>query len=207
MSRRHHPADAHLADYAAGRMRPGFDLVLAAHLERCAPCRQRVEMFEAAAGELMEELPETTVSDDLLAHTLALIERDPSREAEPPVPATSIVERLPLGRKTRLAPGVWVQPVEVPHDAGDRIYLLRVGAGLQGLHHGHHGAELTVVLEGSLHDGETVLNAGDFCETDTDVVHQPQAGPESHCLCLIASEGGIRPLDLVGRLVRRIANV
>ena len=167
MSLRHHPADAHLADYAAGRMRAGFDVVLGAHLERCPRCRERVSMFEAVAGELMETLPETTVSDDLLAHTLALLERDPSREPEAAPPGRSLVDRLPLGRRRNLAPGVWVQPVDVPHEAGDRVYLLRVAAGLQGLHHGHDGAEMTVVLQGSLHDGETVFEAGDFAEVDT----------------------------------------
>jgi putative transcriptional regulator len=205
----HHPADAILADYAAGRMRPGFDLVVGAHLERCAHCRARVGLFEAAAGDLMQDLEPAELSDDALAHALARLERDPVREtpASRPARPRRLHERLPLGRKLRLAPGVWVQPVDVPHERGDRVYLLRVGAGLQGLHHGHHGAEFTTVLEGALVDGEAVYGAGDFCETDADVVHQPKAGPDGPCLCLIATEGRIRPLDLIGRAVRAIANV
>ena len=52
MSVRHHPADAVLADYASGALKPGFDLVVAAHLERCPVCRATVRLFEdAKAGQ------------------------------------------------------------------------------------------------------------------------------------------------------------
>ena len=36
---RHHPSEATLAQYVAGTLRPGFDVVVAAHLSTCAHCR------------------------------------------------------------------------------------------------------------------------------------------------------------------------
>ena len=35
----------------------------------------------------------------------------------------------------------------------------------------------------------------------------PRAGPEGPCLCLIATEGRLKPLDWIGRAVRVLADV
>ena len=47
----HHADDATLMAYAAGAVTEGFSLVIAAHLEQCPRCRNRVADAESLGGE------------------------------------------------------------------------------------------------------------------------------------------------------------
>jgi len=213
VSVRHHPADAVLADYAAGTLRPGFDIVVAAHLESCARCRRHVRLFEKAAGAMMGELPPAEMSADALPQMLARLERNPpAASADAPIvarrDARSLIERLPVKRRRWLAPGVWVQPIDVPQLPGDKLYFLRVAAGLRGLHHGHSGPEFTAVVTGALRDGKTTYRAGDFIECDTEVVHRPKVlNQDGGCLCIAATEGSLKGRGFLGELIRTVAGV
>jgi putative transcriptional regulator len=198
-----HPDDAMLARWASGALRPGFDLVVGAHLEACSACRAKVRGFEAAAGELLTEVPETALADDALARALARLEREPKPFAANAEPAAGkLLDRLPRKSTRWLAPGTWVQPIDVDHLPGDRVYLLRVAGGLTGLDHGHTGIECTTVLSGALQDGDEVLRAGDFSAHGPELRHRPKALKEDGgCLCLIATEGGVRVGDWLGRMI------
>jgi putative transcriptional regulator len=202
-----HPDDAMLARYATGALRPGFDLVVAAHLETCAHCRALVRRFEAAAAELMDEAPAEPLSDDALPHILARLEREPKRYAAEP-DRRPLVERLKVGPKRWLGPGSWVQPIDTPRLPGDKVYFLRVAAGLQGISHGHEGTEATAVIYGALEDRGVVHGAGSFILETAGVVHQPtavrSAGP---CLCLIATEGRLTTRDWLAALIKSWAGV
>ncbi len=202
----HHPADAVLAAYAAGTLRPGFDLVVAAHLEGCPACRRTVRLFEAAGGELLAEAPPTDVSPDALARLLARVEQ-PS-EAAPAIDRRPLHQRLPLKPRRYLAPGVWVQPIDVPHAREDRVYFLRVAANLKGFRHGHSGTEFTTVISGALNDDGVIFRPGDFIECDTELVHQPVVEPDDGgCLCLAATEGPLRTSGLFDRVLQAVAGV
>ncbi len=226
MSASHHPDDAVLAAYSAGTLKPGFDVVIAAHLERCPACRRAVALFEAAGGDLLDEAAPTAMADDALSHLLARIERpeaapEPALEplnsrggsVSPPLLDTPrdhrpLAERLKLRRRRWIGPGAWVQTVDIDTEDGDRVYLLRVPGGMKGLKHSHHGPEFTLVLSGALRDGDTVFRPGDFVECDSDLTHQPSAEmDDGGCVCLIASEGGIAPADRLGRVVAALTGV
>jgi putative transcriptional regulator len=202
-----HPDDAMLAQYATGGLRPGFDLVVAAHLETCAGCRATVGRFEAAAGELMGEAPAEPLADDALAHMLARLEREPKSFTETP-DRRPLVERLQVEPKRWLGPGSWVQPVVTRRLPGDKVYFLRVAAGLQGISHGHEGMEATAIIQGALEDEGVVYPAGSFLLERSDVVHQPRAersaGP---CLCLIATQGRLTTRDWLSALIKSWAGV
>jgi putative transcriptional regulator len=209
VSASHHPSDAVLAAYAAGGLKVGFDLVVAAHLEACPTCRRGVRSFETAGGGLLGSIEPVAMHEDSLSHALARLEREPSPTPPPAPPADRrrLVERLPLGRRRWLAPGAWVQPVAVDHDPADRVYLLRVGPGVQTIHHAHAGPEFTYVISGALKDDGVVLHAGDFCERDTEHVHQPTVMPGQGCLCLVATQGSIIGQDWASRLIQKFAGV
>jgi putative transcriptional regulator len=209
VSVRHHPADAILADYAAGALRPGFALVTAAHLESCAQCRRAVRLYEGAAGGMLEAAAPADLEADALSRMMARLDETPQTHepliAHDPRP---LLQRLPLKRRRYLAPNAWVQQIDVPRGPRDLVYLLHVGAGMVGLDHTHSGPEFTTVLSGALHDTGEVFAAGDFVERDLDHSHRPHAvEAEGDCLCIAATEGPLKARDWLGNLIRMYAGV
>lgn len=213
MTPAHHPSEAVLADYATGVLADGPSLVVSAHLERCAHCRANLKLLEAVGGALIDELTPADMDDDALALALARIERP--EPARPPAVRRLGPEGLALpralaargvGRRRFVAPGVWVAPVPSSHPDGWRTYLLRAPTGVAVPHHGHNGAEYTVILRGAFADGGGHYGVGDFAECGESDTHHPQAeGPEA-CICLISGQGGVRAQGIL-RLVQPLLGV
>lgn len=205
MSPRHHPTADILASYAAGTLESGFGLVVAAHVERCTQCRGAVRAFEATSGSALAGLPETPVREDALARVMARLD---TAEAAPAVAdPRPLLERLRLKPKRWVAPGVWAAPVDTPHAPENRVYVLRLGAGLPAARHQHSGAEFCTVLKGAYRDELGVFAAGDFAAVEGDFNHQPRVEPGEECICLFATEGRLRPVDVVGRIAFGLADV
>lgn len=204
MKPRHHPSADVLAAYAAGTHEPGFGLVVGAHVETCAECRARVRSFEAASGAALEDLPQADVAGDALMKTLARLD---SAEALPQADTRPLLERLPVGPRKWIAPGVWVAAVKTPHAANNRVYLLSVAPGMPTARHEHSGAEFCTVLQGAFHDETGHYGPGDFASTDEHVNHQPVVEGDEDCVCLFATEGRLKPQGFLGRLAFAYANV
>lgn len=201
---RHHPADDVLATYAAGLSEPGFGLVVGAHLEGCAACRAKVSRFEAASGDALMDLPDTDVEAGALARVMARLDEAPAVATHDTRP---LLARLPLKPKKWVAPGVWAAAVDTPHAPENRVYLLRVGAGLPAARHEHSGAEFCTVLKGAYRDELGLFAAGDFASAQGDFNHQPKVEPGEECICLFATEGRLKAKDAIGRIAFRLANV
>jgi len=198
----HHPFPETLAFYAAGTMRAGFDLVVAAHLRTCPVCRAEVARLERLGGHLISEIDPVALGEDALVATLARLD-----EPSPPHPARGLDQLLSGARRRWVAPGVWTAKVDTPHHRDDRVYLLRVAPGATTARHTHEGAEFTQIMEGALEDGEVIYRAGDFVELGPDHVHRPRIYGDETCLCLFATEGRLVATDLVGRIAFAFANV
>lgn len=203
MTPHHHPSDAVIADYVAGALRPAFAVVVAAHLEGCAHCRQAAAAFEALGGAMVEDLAGAKLSDDALDRAMAGIERPYETRPASPVPAA---DRIPFGREMWIGPGMGIRKARID-DSGDLLYLLRLPAGLQTIPHGHQGQEFTAVLKGAFVDGSGRFAAGDFAEMTDEIDHQPSVSPDGECLCLIASEKPMRVKTLIGRIVHMMTCV
>lgn len=205
MNPRHHPSSDVLAAYAAGTLEPGFGLVVGAHVEMCGACRARVRAFEAASGEALSELPRADVASDALTRVMARLD-------DAPAPAEAkdtlrFIDRLPLGRRKWIAPGVWVAAVKTPHAPDNRVYLLSVAPGMPTARHEHAGAEFCTVLSGAFRDDSGRYGVGDFAATDEDVDHQPIVEGDEDCVCLFATEGRLKAKGPLGRLAFAYANV
>jgi putative transcriptional regulator len=195
----HHPSEAVLAEYASGALADGPSLAVSAHLERCASCRKAIRLFEAVGGDLLQASAPVEMQPDALALALARIER-PAPEPEPivarPGPEGLILPRAlaarGVGRRRFVAPGVWVAHAPSRSPDGWRTYLLRAPAGAVVPHHGHNGAEYTVVLRGAFADGGERFGVGDFAEHDEGDAHHPETVGPDPCICLISGRGGIR---------------
>lgn len=186
-----HPHDETLAAFAAGTLPSGASLVLGVHLRACDHCRQAVEAFGQLGGALLAREAEAAVSDELLQHTLAKLDRP----AEAAQPRAGLDHVLAHGFWIPMGPDLAVKRLSRFADAGERLTLLRASPGQALPEHGHNGDERLVVLQGAFEDDLGRYEAGDLSERGPDDRHQPIASQDGVCICLSATEG---PLRLTG---------
>jgi putative transcriptional regulator len=210
-----HPSDDTLAAFAAGHLDPGRSVVVAAHVDMCGNCRGWVRALESAGGVLLSGLAPTPTVEGALARVLARVDRgekpveaSAQRSAPADLPMLPAAARsYPIGRWQWMGPGIRWRPIEVPHETGARVFLLKAAAGTTMPHHTHTGTELTLVLRGAFaHDGG-YFGPGDLDEADNTVEHQPMVTAGEECICLVAMEGKLRLLGLVGRLMQPFVRI
>ena len=210
MTIRSHPSEATLLAYAAGTASTGDALAVAVHLQFCRECHGPVATWESVAGTLLDDMPESEMADDALARTMA---RARSRETgrEP-----GRVEKLEMGglelpraiaaagvKKRRwIAPGIWRASIPSASRGPLETYLLRLGANRKIPLHGHEGTEMICVMKGSFSDASGRYGVGDFLELDDTVLHEPVAGPEGECICIISSQAPPKMRGLLGWVMR-----
>jgi len=214
MSERH-PHDDLMLAYAAGTLAAGPSVVVGAHLEGCAHCRERVRLARSVGGALLDEMEPAPMQVDALAQVLAAIDAPTvapapaaAPGARPPLPPGMVWPRaLRHGQVSRwrlLGPGMRWSRVSLPWDPAANVFLLRIGPGRSLPQHSHGGRELTQVLHGRFGDERGEFGAGDFDEADGDVHHQPMVAAQQECICLTSVEGGMR---FDGFIARTMASV
>ncbi|WP_431111289.1 ChrR family anti-sigma-E factor [Variovorax paradoxus] len=205
----HHPDDDLLLAHAAGSLERGHSVVVASHVENCAHCQERMRVFEAVGGAMLDELPAATMAPDALARTMAAIDASPKPLATPaqaphPVlpPGMSWPRALagcPATRWRWLGPGMRWSRVTLPDDPAANVFLLRIGAGKNLPMHTHSDSELTQVLYGTFHDGRALFGPGDFDEADGSFHHQPVVQAGGECICLASVRGRVLFNGVVAR--------
>jgi len=208
----HHVSDETLLTCASGKLAAGPSVVVRAHCDMCAECRERLSDLEAVGGALLVCLSATAMSEDALARALARLNADkpdlPSkRSADVSFTGTAYPRSLArhrIGRFRWLAPGFRRSRVALNSGAEANVFLMRIGAGRMMPEHGHSEREYTLVLSGSFRDELGHYGAGDFIELDSSVEHQPKVDLDGECVCLAALEGEMRLNGFFGRLLQRI---
>ena len=206
------PTDEILMAYAAGTLKQGPALVVAAHLSLCPESRLRVRQFETIGGMVLEDIPPAGISADMLEKTLARLDDQP---VTPAIAAgrwladmpegmvlPSPLEHYDIGKWRFLAPGVQWSSIGKGGPARTRPMLLRSKPGMVLPEHTHAGTEYTLVLKGSLHDAMGDYQVGDLIIADASLEHQPTAGPDEDCICLAVVDGRLLMKSLVGRIVQ-----
>ncbi len=155
-------------------------------------------------GAALRDVHEADVAPEALAHVMARLDETPPEAIADTRP---LLQRLPLKAKKWVAPGAWVAAVDTPHAPEDRVYLLRVGAGMPAARHQHSGAEFCTILKGAYRDELGLFAAGDFAFAEGHFNHQPMVEPQEECICLFATEGRLKPHDLIGRIAFALADV
>lgn len=210
-----HPAEETLAAYAGGHLDEGRAVLVAAHVEMCAQCRSWMAALAEVGGGLLGGADRSALRPDALARTLARIESGESSPGRPaPSAAPSDVPELPasarlypLGRWQWMGPGVRWRPIGVPHDRGARVFLLKAAPGTRMPNHTHTGTELTLVLQGAFAHELGQFGPGDIDDADDSVEHQPIVSPGAECVCLVAMEGRLELLGLMGRLMQPFVRI
>lgn len=195
----HHPKELTLTEFAAGTLDEGRSLVVAEHVARCAHCRAFVAGMEQVGGTMLERAAPSPMAAG--AREAALQRLDAVPEAARPA-GKSPLEAYALGAWRWVAPGLYYRMVDVPSNAGVRVFMLKARAGTKLPRHSHTGTELTTVLSGAfIHEGGRYA-AGDCDDADQDIEHSPAVDEGEECICLVAMQGTIRLQSMLGRLIQ-----
>jgi len=220
-----HPTDTMLRAFAADELPLPLAVGLSAHCEICPECAVRLKMFEEelaqqylAPSDRADFAPATSDEaldagfDAMLADILA--QPQPVHIIELPSAQPAALEvaghayRLPrvLARYNSLK---WrhigaIRQQSLPFDEmGARASLLHIEAGGRIPEHTHQGYELTLLLAGSIEDGDTLYQAGDFIWRDASHSHSPHT-PDG-CLCYTVQDAPVQFTKGLSRLLNGIS--
>lgn len=214
MTIKFHISDDLLLSYSAGTLDEASSLLVATHLALCPHCRTRNASADAVGGYLLETLQESSLPAGMMGSVLARVrtETDAPTPAHPaPDLRSDLLAPEPLRSYlggdlhelnwARLAPRVHQVRINT-HDRRAQVRLLRFQCGMIVPAHGHNGRELTLVLEGSLCDGDAIFQRGDIAETDDQTEHQPRAGQGQDCICLVVTDAPLRFKGVFARMLQ-----
>ncbi|ATL94457.1 transcriptional regulator [Aeromonas sp. CU5] len=221
-----HPTDPMLRAFAADELPLPLAVGLSAHCELCPDCAARLKTFEE---ELAQQYlaspaePELASRDDAALDAgfdamLAGILAQPEPVAAPVIdlPRAQPTELEVAGHAYRL-PRVlaryrspkWrhigaIRQQSLPLDEmGARASLLHIEAGGRIPEHTHQGYELTLLLAGTIEDGDTRYKAGDFIWRDASHSHSPHT-PDG-CLCYTVQDAPVQFTKGLSRLLNGIS--
>jgi putative transcriptional regulator len=205
--------------YAAGTLTEGFSLVLAAHMENCPQCRQRMLNAQDLAGEMLMQLQPSNAPmgglDDVWGRIDSSSEIEETIKPVTPKPNSSLPAILEPFFESGLssvpwrtaAPGIRHYHLTAVDSEKGSVQLLSTDPGITIPEHTHKGNELTLVLKGSYRDEIGRYRAGDLADLDSTVIHQPRVDSDEPCICLIATDQPLRFSSLVNRVLQTFIGI
>lgn len=208
---RHHIDEATLLAYATGNLAEAFNLIVAAHVSLCDECRAQVASFDAVGGSLMEH-EIVPMADNSLSRTLARLDSAPVKVGAQPQKGTlpKPVQDYVGGDLDRIRwrpVGMGVKQAILTTSRKGTARLLFIPAGTAMPDHGHHGTELTMVLQGAFWDGSTCFSHGDVETADASVQHIPVADVHEDCICLAVTDAPLKFSGWLPRVVQKFVGI
>lgn len=215
MMRRHHLDTATLLSLGAGSLDESLAVVAASHTAQCPACAKALAEAEAIGGAILSEIEPTPMRPGAKATLLARLHDDDARLAQQPKPRArgaglppalgeAIGKPLDAINWRKVAPGIALHEVKLSPGAKGRLRVWRLAPGKATPAHGHGGSEITLILEGSLRDAFGSYERGDVADLGDEHEHEPAAGRDEACICVIASETPTRFKTLFARLLQPI---
>lgn len=214
-----HPVQAMLRAFAADELPLPLAVGVSAHCELCPYCAARLRACEEelarqylAPAQECEPLP--AAFDAMLAGILqqpvaSAAALSQSAAVQPELQVAGQSYRLPRVLARHQAPS-WrhigaIRQVSLPLDEqGARASLLHIEAGGRIPEHTHKGYELTLLLAGTIEDGDTRYQAGDFIWRDASHAHSPHT-PDG-CLCYTVQDAPVQFTKGLSRLLNGISH-
>ena len=206
----HHIPDPMIAAYATGSMPPTFSLVVATHVSLCDECRTRLGAHQAAGGAVLESTDSHEVSDDLRDRVFAALDKAPipapvfKRSGVFPAP---VMEALGGEPPKWRSVGLGVRQSIISSGRDGSVRLLYIPPGREMPDHGHHGLEMTMVLQGAFRDHIGRFGVGDVEIGDDDLEHTPVAEDGAPCICLAATDANLRFTSFLPRILQPIFKI
>ena len=229
MNIQHHLDVTTLMAYATGNLSEAFSTAVSTHLSMCQTCRDKLAELEMIGGALLDHVEPVDITaetrENLEKQFDLLMQEDCSSDISPdlikiekqtqniecdilPYPLPQIMKHSYDDIKWKfLAPGIHSYKLPLSAQSQGDLRLLKIAPGYSMPEHGHHGAELTLVLSGSYSDKYGQYCRGDVADLDHDDEHQPIADIGQECICLFASEKTVKFKGLVPKLLQPIIGV
>ncbi|WP_117193783.1 cupin domain-containing protein [Rhizobium terrae] len=200
-----------IAQYVSGSLPEPAHVLIGSHLEMQASAARLARVLETMSGEALEDSRPLPVSSR--ERRLAEIFMSPPLPSEswPAIPERSrfpVALRAYVGTdlpnipwKTRL-PGFRQHIIRKSKEVEASLLWVRPGRALP--HHGHHGLELTLVLEGEFHDHRGNFDEGAVSVADETLDHRPVAGRRGPCICFSVL---FAPIALSGSTLRLFGDI
>lgn len=210
MTIKHHLTQPILMAYSAGNLPEAFNLVVATHISMCDDCRAELAALDTVGGAVMQDCEAAPLSAGCLQATLDRIAAQDAEAHEAPRAVSKGVFPAPLqdyvggdleAVKWRpVGGGVRQAILKTSSDASAR--LLHIPAGTAVPDHGHHGQEITLVLQGAFRDEHDRFARGDVEVADEEVHHTPVAEPGADCICLAVADAPLKFNSLLARIAQ-----
>ncbi|MFL4469103.1 ChrR family anti-sigma-E factor [Tateyamaria armeniaca] len=205
-----------LMGYAAGTLPEAFNLMVASHVSMCDVCRAVVESYDAVGGEILAQEPsnEIALAPGSFAATMALIAGGPVDEISVSRKPDSILPGplqdyvggdLDSVKWRSIGLGVKQAILPTSRDASARLLYIPAGAAMPD--HGHHGTEMTLVLQGAFQDDDDYFARGDVEVADSDMHHTPVADIHEDCICLAVTDAPLQFQGLIPKIAQRFARI
>ena len=219
-----HPTDPMLRAFAADELPLPLAVGLSAHCELCPDCAARLKTFEeelaqqylaspaepelASRDDVALDVGFDAMLADILAQPLSEPTHDQPRAQSGELEVAGHAYRLPRVLARYRSPK-WrhigaIRQQSLPLDEmGARASLLHIEAGGRIPEHTHQGYELTLLLAGTIEDGDTRYKAGDFIWRDASHSHSPHT-PDG-CLCYTVQDAPVQFTKGLSRLLNGIS--
>ena len=214
-----HPTELMLRAFAADELPLPLAVGVSAHCEPCPECAAQVQTLEAELANqlLAPAAPDQGLPAGLDAMLAEILQQPVATVAElaqqvRPAPELRVAGqsyRLPRVLARHHAPK-WrrigaIRQHSLPLDEmGARASLLHIEAGGYIPEHTRKGYELTLLLGGTIEDGDTRYQAGDFIWRDASHAHSPHT-PDG-CLCYTVQDAPVQFTKGLSRLLNGISH-
>ncbi|ELR65929.1 Transcriptional activator ChrR [Photobacterium marinum] len=196
-----HPTAETLAKHVAGELDPASSIMLSAHIELCADCRQQVTDIETAQARELALSPSEPLSDELnnMLDQILRHKEAPQNEGVDYQPEQQEAV-LTINNKSFKLPralqrhedqiGPWthlpgnIKRAHVTTGGESKMNFIYMDSNSSLPQHTHQGQEITLVLAGKFCDEQATYYPGDFIVQTRENKHSPKTEENQDCLCL-----------------------
>lgn len=203
-----------LTDFALGKLSPAKHVLVRCQREMSLEVTSQVAFQEQIAAAFMDDMQDVSLSPNFLENVLAALP-DAEDKAQmvdpddlPPSLRNILGQTLQDMEWKNMVPGVAIHDImgSRKYDT-ERLYLMRVGAGMKMPEHSHTGEEWTLILTGSYSIEDEQFTPGDLHIVNEDRTHQPKIDDDEECVCLVMTQGPLKMKGILPKLVQPIVGV
>ncbi|WP_371395471.1 cupin domain-containing protein [Fretibacter rubidus] len=210
-----------LDDFANGRLSVAKHLMLVCQSEISPDIAQEIAFTEEVSASLMMDSPHSrSLTPEFIGNVLAALpevragvisrndNQNPRLSMAPPTLRDILGHGLRDMKWRSFIPGVATHDIvgDRAYD-GDRLYLMKVKAGMKMPEHDHNGEEWTLILKGGYRVNGQRFTRGDLHVAYNDNSHAPEIEAGEDCICLVMTQGKLKMQSAIGRLLQPLLGI